>query len=141
MVLKCADIGHLAAPPRTHRRWAFQLEEEFFRQVAYLPARSTKNAVLATVHRLTYATGHHLHVIMNATPNLLVRNGLILVSFRTQVPEAEECMTPHGFTEGLASLLTKVMLLSILVPLKHCSMQDIYMYIYIYYCAVLGCSI
>ena len=33
MVLKCADIGHLAAPPRTHRRWAFQLEEEFFRQV------------------------------------------------------------------------------------------------------------
>ncbi|DBA79866.1 TPA: hypothetical protein ACH3X1_008215 [Trebouxia sp. C0004] len=32
MVLKCADIGHLAAPPRTHRRWAFQLEEEFFRQ-------------------------------------------------------------------------------------------------------------
>ena len=33
MVLKCADIGHLAAAPRTHRRWAFQLEEEFFRQV------------------------------------------------------------------------------------------------------------
>lgn len=33
MVLKCADIGHLAASPRTHRRWAFQLEEEFFRQV------------------------------------------------------------------------------------------------------------
>lgn len=33
MVLKCADIGHLAAGPRTHRRWAFQLEEEFFRQV------------------------------------------------------------------------------------------------------------
>ena len=35
MVLKCADIGHLAAPPRTHRRWAFQLEEEFFRQVTH----------------------------------------------------------------------------------------------------------
>ena len=33
MVLKCADIGHLAAAPATHRRWAFQLEEEFFRQV------------------------------------------------------------------------------------------------------------
>ena len=33
MILKCADIGHLAASPRTHRRWAFQLEEEFFRQV------------------------------------------------------------------------------------------------------------
>ena len=32
MVLKCADIGHLAASPRTHRRWAYQLEEEFFRQ-------------------------------------------------------------------------------------------------------------
>jgi len=35
MVLKCADIGHLAAPPRTHRRWAFQLEEEFFQQVCH----------------------------------------------------------------------------------------------------------
>ena len=33
MVLKCADIGHLAAEPSTHTRWAFQLEEEFFRQV------------------------------------------------------------------------------------------------------------
>ena len=33
MVLKCADIGHLAAPAETHKRWAFQLEEEFFRQV------------------------------------------------------------------------------------------------------------
>ncbi|DBA72363.1 TPA: putative 3',5'-cyclic phosphodiesterase pde-3 [Trebouxia sp. C0005] len=32
MVLKCADIGHLAADPKTHRRWAYQLEEEFFRQ-------------------------------------------------------------------------------------------------------------
>ena len=33
MVLKCADIGHLAAEPKTHKRWAYQLEEEFFRQV------------------------------------------------------------------------------------------------------------
>ena len=33
MVLKCADIGHLAVDPITHKRWAFQLEEEFFRQV------------------------------------------------------------------------------------------------------------
>lgn len=33
MVLKCADIGHLAVNPQTHKRWAFQLEEEFFRQV------------------------------------------------------------------------------------------------------------
>ena len=32
MLLKCADIGHLAAGPRTHKRWAVQLEEEFFRQ-------------------------------------------------------------------------------------------------------------
>ena len=35
MVLKCADIGHLAADPKTHKRWASQLEEEFFRQVKY----------------------------------------------------------------------------------------------------------
>ena len=33
MVLKCADIGHLAADLKTHKRWAYQLEEEFFRQV------------------------------------------------------------------------------------------------------------
>ncbi|DBA77572.1 TPA: Pde-4p [Trebouxia sp. C0004] len=32
MILKCADIGHLTAAPRTHKRWAIQLEEEFFRQ-------------------------------------------------------------------------------------------------------------
>lgn len=34
MVLKCADIGHLTAAPRTHKRWALQLEEEFFRQAS-----------------------------------------------------------------------------------------------------------
>ena len=33
MLLKCADIGHLAADQDTHRRWAYQLEEEFFQQV------------------------------------------------------------------------------------------------------------
>lgn len=32
MLLKCADIGHLAAPSALHKRWAYQLEEEFFRQ-------------------------------------------------------------------------------------------------------------
>ena len=33
MVLKCADIGHLAAAPQTHKRWTLLLEEEFYRQV------------------------------------------------------------------------------------------------------------
>ncbi len=33
MLLKCADIGHLAAAPANHRRWALYLEEEFFQQV------------------------------------------------------------------------------------------------------------
>ncbi len=33
MLLKCADIDHLAVDPETHKRWALQLEEEFFRQV------------------------------------------------------------------------------------------------------------
>ena len=33
MLLKCADIGHLAADTETHKRWAYQLEEEFFQQV------------------------------------------------------------------------------------------------------------
>ena len=35
MVIKCADIGHLAAAHHTHRRWSYKLEEEFFRQVRY----------------------------------------------------------------------------------------------------------
>ena len=33
MALKCADIGHLAASPHVHKRWALLLEEEFFLQV------------------------------------------------------------------------------------------------------------
>ncbi len=33
MVIKCADIGHLAADHNTHKRWSYKLEEEFFRQV------------------------------------------------------------------------------------------------------------
>ena len=34
IALKCADIGHLAALPHLHKRWALQLEEEFFLQVS-----------------------------------------------------------------------------------------------------------
>lgn len=44
MVIKCADIGHLAVDPKTHKRWAYQLEEEFFRQVSMCP----KTCLLAT---------------------------------------------------------------------------------------------
>ena len=40
MVLKCADIGHLAAAPQTHKRWALLLEEEFYRQVYVVPYRA-----------------------------------------------------------------------------------------------------
>ena len=40
VALKCADIGHLAATPDVHKRWAFLLEEEFFLQVL-LPAHNT----------------------------------------------------------------------------------------------------
>ena len=47
MILKCADIGHLAAAPRTHKRWAIQLEEEFFRQVSL-------NAMLLCLHTATF---------------------------------------------------------------------------------------
>ncbi len=32
MALKCADLGHLAAAPEVHRRWATCLEEELFKQ-------------------------------------------------------------------------------------------------------------
>ena len=36
VALKCADIGHLAATPDVHKRWALLLEEEFFIQVDYV---------------------------------------------------------------------------------------------------------
>eukprot|EP00877_Chromochloris_zofingiensis_P004948 jgi/Chrzof1/14454/Cz09g03160.t1 len=32
MLLKCADLGHLASPPAVHRQWVLCLEEELFRQ-------------------------------------------------------------------------------------------------------------
>lgn len=32
MALKCADLGHLAAPWPVHQRWVGGLEEELFRQ-------------------------------------------------------------------------------------------------------------
>lgn len=32
VALKCADVGHLAAPWEVHHRWVSGLEEEFFRQ-------------------------------------------------------------------------------------------------------------
>lgn len=32
MALKCADIGHLAAAPELHKKWAKRLEEELFLQ-------------------------------------------------------------------------------------------------------------
>lgn len=39
VALKCADIGHLAASPEVHKRWALLLEEEFFLQVSSLQDR------------------------------------------------------------------------------------------------------
>ena len=50
MVLKCADIGHLAAEPKTHKHWAYQLEEEFFRQVCNSADISCWLASLACVN-------------------------------------------------------------------------------------------
>lgn len=40
VMLKCADIGHLAAAPEVHRRWALLLEEEFFLQVPHSLCRA-----------------------------------------------------------------------------------------------------
>ena len=57
MVLKCADIGHLAAGPKTHKRWAVQLEEEFFRQVIRpppsFPAHPLQPQNQITIHDIT----------------------------------------------------------------------------------------
>ena len=50
MLLKCADIGHLSVDPKTHKRWAFQLEEEFFRQVSSLYTWLTLSAQDANFH-------------------------------------------------------------------------------------------
>jgi len=37
LALKCADLGHLAAPRSTHLKWVVALEEELFRQVGTVP--------------------------------------------------------------------------------------------------------
>lgn len=47
MVIKCADIGHLAADYKTHQQWSYKLEEEFFRQVSRPP---TCQRFLAQLH-------------------------------------------------------------------------------------------
>ena len=47
MVLKCADIGHLAVDSKTHKQWAYQLEEEFFRQVLLVRSHLGTEAFLA----------------------------------------------------------------------------------------------
>ena len=55
MVLKCADIGHLAAAPKVHKRWAYQLEEEFFRQVSSsMPQARQPMHLLAGLHDVIY---------------------------------------------------------------------------------------
>lgn len=63
MVLKCADIGHLTVSPRTHRQWACQLEEEFFRQVSsclyQAPAKNTSQIKQANSSLIEYSQLHH----------------------------------------------------------------------------------
>ena len=54
MVLKCADIGHLAADPATHKRWSLKLEEEFFRQVRI----STRLPLLPLPGQLAFCIDH-----------------------------------------------------------------------------------
>ena len=60
MVLKCADIGHLAADLNTHKRWACQLEEEFYRQVHNLSKAMiaySKPVAKVACQRRAYAPG------------------------------------------------------------------------------------
>ncbi len=58
VALKCADIGHLAATPDVHKRWAYLLEEEFFLQVL-LPANNT----IYARHSQAYADSHRLGLV------------------------------------------------------------------------------
>lgn len=55
MALKCADLGHLAASPEVHKRWAHLLEEEFFLQVSETasPCVAMHNT-LVDLHDITY---------------------------------------------------------------------------------------
>lgn len=59
MVVKCADIGHLAASPRIHRQWAYQLEEEFFRQVRDLSFVNQVIVLHLGQQHVTVAWYHH----------------------------------------------------------------------------------
>ena len=45
VALKCADIGHLAASPGVHKRWALLLEEEFFLQVSSESAQKNSHTM------------------------------------------------------------------------------------------------
>lgn len=54
VALKCADIGHLAASPDVHNRWALLLEEEFFLQVSSsLHNRTPSQCVAGTIWELS----------------------------------------------------------------------------------------
>ena len=64
MLLKCADIGHLAADPVTHKKWALQLEEEFFQQVCvYIHSHAPCNhlPVSASVNCYMQSLDCHAH--------------------------------------------------------------------------------
>ena len=49
MVIKCADIAHLSVDKVTHKRWALQLEEEFFRQVCNINLQVIQGKVASAV--------------------------------------------------------------------------------------------
>lgn len=59
MLLKCADIGHLAADVLTHKRWAYQLEEEFFQQVGPHLMITPRLPVLARNLKLDVVSASH----------------------------------------------------------------------------------
>lgn len=63
MVLKCADIGHLAADVATHKRWSLKLEEEFFRQVSACCACCAGIPALLMSH-ITCTADWHLRAVL-----------------------------------------------------------------------------
>ena len=84
MVIKCADIGHLAADHNIHKRWSYKLEEEFFRQVQ--PPKPTYSSWPVLHEEATPALWCPLPTINSACMRLML---------------SKDCITKHQLALGV----------------------------------------